>query len=237
MAQASLVHLDLTRPSDADPGTTLPVADRALTAAEQAQVAQAVATTNGILLRKNLETAVEIHRYVLTEFFGGSYRTWADNRAGATPAYDAFLTSPQLRIGREMLRQLIRVGDQVLRMPGQLAAGLSVAQHRALLVVADDQERAQLAERALQEGLDAQDLAELVRTLHPPKPRRRGRPAQLRGFKRLGAAWQAGKALDPNQLAAEVGWYTAHQREQVVARARALRDLAAAVLAAVGEGG
>lgn len=237
MSDTSTGTLDLARTNDDDPGIVLPAADRPLTTAQQDQVAQAVRTVNAILLRKNLEIAIELHRYVLAEFFAGDWAAWAENRPGVSPAYDAFVGNSALRVGKEMLRELIRVGEQVRQLPGAVGTELTVAQHRALLPVPDPSERAQLAERALRDGLAADKLAELVRELHPPKQRGKGRPAQLRGFKRLAEVHKAGKGLDAQVVAAEVAKYTPHQREQVMARARAMKELAEALLAVVAEVG
>lgn len=236
MSEPRSISLDLARNQDADPGLPAPVADAPLSAAESAQVAQAVRTINAILLRKNLEIAVEVHRYVLAEFFGGNYQDFADCRPGNLPAFDAFVASPELRVGREMLRELVRVGEQMRQMPGALASELSVAHHRALLRVGDPSERATLANEAVQQGLTAEQLAAKVRELHPPPPRSKGRPAHLRTFKKLAATYQAGKQVDPARLADEVSRYTDLQRKTAAERARALIALAQAVLAAVGEG-
>lgn len=230
------ISLELARGHDGDPGVPPPIADAPLSIAEAAQVAQAVRTVNAILVRKNLEIAVEVHRYVLAEFFAGSYGAFADCRPGNLPAYDAFTASPSLRVGREMLRELVRVGEQVRQMPSALASELSVAHHRALLPLADPAEREALAEQALQQALTSDQLAARVRELHPLPPRAKGRPAHLRTFKKLAATYQAGKQVDPKKLADEVARYTDLQRKTAAERARALIALAQAVLAAVGEG-
>jgi len=230
---ADSLALNLARPEDADPGLPAPVADAPLSPAETAQVAQAVRTVNAILLRKNLEIATEVHRYVLAEFFGGDWRAFADCRPGSVPAFDAFAASPELRVGREMLRELLRVGEQVRHMPGALASELSVAHHRALLRLADASERDSLAAQAVQQGLTASQLADKVRELHPLPARAAGRPAHLRTFKKLAATFQAGKQVDPARLAAEVARYTPLQRQTAAERARALIAMAQAVLAAV----
>lgn len=233
MPTSAELTIDLSRPSDADPGLAPPSPDRPLTLAEEAQVAQAVRTVNAILLRKNLEIAIELHRYVLDEFFGGSWQAWADNRPGRVPAYDALAADRALRVGREMLRELVRVGEQVQRMPGGIATALSVAHHRALLPVPDPDERVELAQRAVQEGLNAKQLSELVRQVHPPVARAKGRKPQPRGFRKLGAAFAASREVDPQRVAAEVAHYSEHQRKVMVERAEALRALAEAVLAAL----
>ncbi len=227
------VALDLTRRQDADPGLPAPVADAPLTPAEAAQVDQAVRTVNAILLRKNLEIATELHSYVLAEFFGGDWQAFADCRPGNLPAFDAFATSPKLRVGRDMLRELLRVGEQVRHMPGALASELTVAHHRALLPVLDPDERTSLAALAVQKGLTAEELAAKVREAHPRPPRKAGRPAQLRTFKKLTATFKAGKQVDPVRLAAEVARYTPTQRQTAAERARALIAMAQAVLAAL----
>lgn len=234
MSYVPTISIDIGRTDDGDPGMAPPLTDRPLTAAEQAQVDQAVRAVNAILLRKNLEIAIEIHRFVLAEFFSGDIAGWRAQRPGTVPAYDAFVAHHGLRVGKKMLRQLILVGEQVRQLPGGVANELSVAQHRALFPVPDSAERVQLAERAHAEGLSAEKLAEVVRDLHPPKPRAKGRPALLRGFKRLGEVHKASKGLDPKQLAAEVERYTPYQREQAVARAQAMKELAEAVLQVVG---
>ncbi len=236
MSDTSTVTLDLARTNDDDPGIVLPAADRPLSSAEQDQVAQAVRTVNAILLRKNLEIAIELHRYVLAEFFGGDWQSFADCRPGNLPAFDAFVADPSLHIGREMLREMVKVGEQVQHMPADLAGELSVAKHRALLRVADPAERTALAEQAVASGLTAEQLAAKVRELHPPPPRSKGRPAHLRTFKKLAATYQAGRQVDPARLADEVSRYTDLQRKTAAERARALIALAQAVLAAMGEG-
>lgn len=233
MAASQELTLDLSRSQDGDPGIALVPADRPLTAAELTQVEQAVRTVNTLLLQKNLEIAVELHRYVLAEFFGGSWKAWADNRPGLTLAYDAFSSHGNLRVGKEMLRELIRVGEQVRRMPGRVGSELTVAHHRALLPIPTEQERVQLAERAVQDGLNAKQLAELVRQIHPLPPRSKGRPAQLRGYRKLGDAFKATKAVDSSRVVEELGEYTPHQRSVVAERAKAMKALAEAVLAAL----
>lgn len=237
MTAAKEITVDLSRANDSDPGVALVAADRPLTTAEQSQVDQAVRTVNALLLHKNLEIAVGLHRYVIDEFFGGQWQAWVDNRPGLSPAYDAFASHSRLRLGKEMLRELIRVGEQVRQMPGGIAAALSVAHHRALLPVPSDGERLQLAKRAVQEELDAKQLADLVRQTHPLPPRSKGRPAQHRGFKRLAEAFKASRAVDPAVVTAEFGRYTPHQRSVMAERAQAMKATAEAVLAALATNG
>jgi len=231
MAASPPLTIDLSRRHDGDPGVALVAADRPLTSAEQAQVDQAVRTVNAMLLQKNLEVAAELHRYVIGEFFAGSWQAWADNRPGFTPAYDAFAGHGGLRVGKEMLRELIRVGEQLIRMPGRLAGELTVAHHRALLPVASEEGRVQLAERALRDQLSAKQLADLVRQLHPPPARSPGRPAQPRSYRKLADAFKAVRAVDPARVAAEAAGYTPHQRGVVADRAKAIKALAEAVIA------
>ena len=233
MSDTSPGTFDLARTNDDDPGIVLPAADRPLTTAEQDQVAQAVRTVNAILLRKNLEIAIELHRYVLAEFFGGDWQSFAECRPGNLPAFDAFVADPSLHIGREMLREMIKVGEQVQHMPGAVAGELSVAKHRALLRVSDPAERTALAEQAVAEGLTAEQLAAKVRELHPPAPRSKGRPAQPRTFKKLAAVYLAGRQVDAKRLGDEVANYSPTQRKAAAARAQALAELAQAVLAAL----
>jgi hypothetical protein len=154
----------LSRIGEGDPGIVPPASDRPLTPGEQDQVDQAVRAINGILLRKNLEIAVELRRYVLDEFFAGSWQAWYDARPGTCVAYDALVARGDLRVGKESLRELMRVGEQVWKWSEDLAYSLSVAHHRALLPVADDTVQQSLAKQAVEEGLTAKQLAERVRT-------------------------------------------------------------------------
>lgn len=80
------------------------------------------------------------------------------------------------------------------------------------------------------------ELAEIVRELHPPKPRAKGRPAQLHGYTKLGALYKAGKAVDPKRVAAEVAPRRPRQKEQMMARAAAMKTLADEVLCVLGAG-
>lgn len=105
MSQVPALTLDLSRSDDGDPGIAPPSADRPLTAAEQQQVDQAVATVNAILLGKNLEIAIELHRYVLAEFFGGSWQAWADNRPGGNSRALA-QPWPEVRAAAASLKEL-----------------------------------------------------------------------------------------------------------------------------------
>lgn len=236
MTRATDLTLDLSRSNDGDPGIAPPSLDRPLTTAEQQQVDQAIATVNAILLHKNLEIAIELHRYVLAEFFGGSWQAWAENRPGASLAYDAFASNRRLRVGKDMLRELIRVGEQVRQMPAPVATELTVAHHRALLPLTDEAERDQLAAKAVQAGLSAVELGEEVRKLHPPAKRLNGRPAQPRGYRKLGQAFKLSRDVDPKRVVEEAAQYTAHQKSVTVERAKALKAFAEAVLAGLGVG-
>ena len=50
---------------------------------------------------------------------GARCPTWQQARPGTSVAYDAFCARPDLRVGRDMLRELVRVGEQVRQMPSR----------------------------------------------------------------------------------------------------------------------
>jgi len=207
----------------------------ALSLAQQAQVAQAVGTINGIVLLKNLEIASEIHRYVLAEFFDGDWEKYMARQSNMPTAYAALLDHQQLRVGRNMLGEWMRVGEQVLRMPGALSERLSVEHHRALLSVPDDSLRMELAQQAVAQSLTAKVLADRVREVLPPRPAF-GRPVVPRSFKKLAALHQAAKQIHVEQLAKERPKWTPHQRQTALDRAAQLQQLAAALLAVMADG-
>lgn len=228
--------LDLHRPMDADPGMPPPADDLPLSAAEQAQVDQALRTIRALLLTKRLELAASLHRYVLDEFFDGSWENYSQRGKFKSRAFEALTQSAELGVGRETLHEWLRVGEQLRQLPGALAQQLSVEHHRALLRVADSSDKARLAQEALQAQWSAKELAGHVRQQLPPRPRPgAGRPVQARLFQRLAATATAARKLDRERLAAEASHWTEHQRKQAKERAQLLRELADALLAVVGE--
>ena len=236
VSKTSHLSQDLARLGEGDPGMPAPLADLALTGAQRTQVDQAVRTVNGILLRKKLEVATELHRYVLDEFFAGEWQNYHENKAGTRLAYDAFCARKDLSMGKEMLREMLRVGEQIAHMPGELANELTVAHHRALLPIQDEQQRRELAAKSLANNLTAEDLGNLVRQTHPQPKGKKGRPAYQLGFKKFSQAFKASKLIDPARVAQEQSTYTPQQRKQMVERAQSLRQSAQNVLDVLGEG-
>lgn len=225
MPNASTSLLEL--PAElSDPGLTLPPADAPLNAAERAQLDQAVATINHMLIQKNLELAVAMHRYVLDEFFAGSWGNYASASGPRPPAFEALCRDPRLRVKRATLLQWLRVGEQAAQMPAAVAGALSIEHHRALLPVADADLRDALARDAVEKGLSSAELGAEVGKLHPRKPHQPGRRETSRDLQKLTAAHKAARALDLTRLAAQAPKWTATERATVRARAIALKDFA-----------
>lgn len=83
---------------------------------------------------------------VLAESSAGDLPTRQPQRPGSLAASAALLPHSALRIGKALLWQPILVGKQFRYLPGAVADEPSVAQHRALLPMADPAERAELAD-------------------------------------------------------------------------------------------
>lgn len=222
---------DLAPTSDAgDPGLPLPTADAPLTAAESAQVDQAIATVNRLLIQKNLELAVAIHRYVIDEFFSGSWALYAAPGALRPAAFEALCRDPRLRVKRATLLQWLRVGEQAAQMPAAVAQALTIEHHRALLPVADPSVRDSLARDAVARDLSSAELSAEVGKLKPPRLHQPGRRESSRDLQRLTATHKAARALNLERMAKEAPAWTSKERAVVQARALALRDFATKLL-------
>lgn len=206
----------------------------ALSPAEQAQVEQGLRTIHRILLDAGLQVAARVHRYVLDEYFEGRWDYFCDPRRSKQGAFAALCRHPELGVGEGMLRELVRVGEQLLRMNTDLAWCLTVEHHRALLPVPDDGSREQMAELAVTRELTAKELSEEVARRYPPDSRRAGRPRQSKSTKQLSAMHKAFQAVDADKLVAEAPQWSDYQRNLNRERAMVWKALAERILAVVG---
>ncbi|MBI5610858.1 MAG: hypothetical protein HY902_18410 [Deltaproteobacteria bacterium] len=205
-----------------------------LSEVERAQVEQAVRTINRTLVTGGLRIAVEIRNYVLDEFCDGRYDLFVNPKHSKQAAFAALCQHPDLRVGADMLRLWVRVGEQLRHMDPELAWQLSVEHHRALLPLADAKARELLAERAIVEELTAAQLSEAVAQAlaNPPS---RGRPRTTTTLRHLSAAQRAIRAVDVERIRSEAGRWTDQQRATTRERALAWKSLAEQVLAALAE--
>ena len=119
---------------------------------DEGSVERAVSWLRTTVNRQGLELARAVHRYLLDAFFGGSYAAFADPSGHKPQSFAALCARDDLPLSHASLSALVRVGEQLLTLPADVAEALSVRHHRALLPLADPDDTRPLAGRAAAEG-------------------------------------------------------------------------------------
>lgn len=160
-----------------------------------ALVDAAVAHLNGILRDNGLQLALAVSDYVVNTLFGGDSTAVTSHDPTKLVTYRTLCDHPQLQMGANTLRRLVRIGLQVHALPQDVAMQLSPAQHRALLVVGDVAEKGQLARQAIENHWDADALAAAIKAGRSPQKHPRGRAAAPELVKEVNAVVKAVRQL------------------------------------------
>ena len=144
---------------------------------ELALIDAAVVFLNGVVRDSGLQLAVAVSAYVVNALFGGDTSALASPDRTKQHTYRTLCDHPELQMGANTLRRLVRIGLQVHQLPPDLAALLTPAQHRALLVERDIARKGELARQALANHWGGKELAVAIAAAKPQARVRRGRPA------------------------------------------------------------
>jgi hypothetical protein len=152
------------------------------------RIERAVEVVNAACQKSALEAAVATGRFLLDEFYGGSYSAYRRQRTGRSPLR-TLAEHPDLAVSASFLSRAIGVAHQMDELPQPVAARLSLEQHRALLGLPADAKRF-LANRAIAEGWSARRLAKDAASLRKafsshPRPGRPRLPAALKTLRTL----------------------------------------------------
>ena len=138
------------------------VAEPALAAQEQATLDNAVAYLNQAMCESGVRLAIVVSDYVISTFFGGDPAKLSSRNSHKGASYAALCKREDLEMGRTTLQRLVRIGLQVKAMPPELGSALTPGQHRALLVVPEQEHKVELAKKALAERWTAEQLEDVV---------------------------------------------------------------------------
>ena len=119
--------------------------------------------------RKGADLARVVGEYVLRVFFKGDYREFSRKSRSKPVMFRALLAHPDLPFSRSTLCTLVRVSQQLEKIPSEVAGRLSLAHHRALLPLEDDLLRQRLAKAAIRNSWTRERLEQEVRGLLPDK--------------------------------------------------------------------
>lgn len=153
---------------------------------------EAVRCINEKTIRGGLDLARDVGRYILDAFFDGDYANFADPSSRKETSFRALLERQDLLLGGATVYSFVRITHQLEHLPPELAGGLTLSQHRALLPLSDPEVKEILARRAVDEEWSVRDLTTEVRRRLPRS--RRGRKP-LPGFAK--AIAKVAGAADP----------------------------------------
>lgn len=162
----------------------------------------AVLWLNRAVQASGIQLAVSVSDYVVATFFGGDFANFTSHDPHKPSSFRALCQHDDLKMSAGTLHRLVRVGQQVGRLPADVAEGLSVSHHRVLLTVDDLAYKGHLAREAVQHDwsvaqLEARIREEKTEPLHP-----RGRPQKAVALKWLGAMQRvAGDGQKPQAFA------------------------------------
>ena len=149
-------------------------------------VEAAVAFINERTAESGVRLAREVGEYVLAAFFGGDFERFRDSRRNKSLSFRCLLARQDLLLPPTTIYTFVRVARQLVGLPAEAAACLSLSHHRALLPVQDEQEKAALATRAAAEGWSKLDLERRVRARESQSPRGRKRlPVYVKATSRI----------------------------------------------------
>ena len=222
-----------TTPSDPNSAAPLappsPVDDDPMSEADRVLVDDAVSHLNQAITQSGLALAREVSDYIITRFFEGSFENFSEPNRYKSNSFKALCRREDLQLSPSSLYALIRVGEQLDRLPPRVSEALSFKHHRALLPAADDAERVRLASDAVAHGWSAAELADAVRATHAPSGR--GRPPLPGVLKEVRAIRRAIVTEDPTAAIADL---SDDQRADLLSELSAVEAHLAALRAALG---
>lgn len=190
---------------------------------------EAVRFIHQTTILSGLDLARDVGRYVPDTFFDGDYASFANPSSGKEISFRALLERQDLLLGAATVYSFVRISHQLEYLPADLAARLTLSQHRALLPLPDPETRETLARRAVAEGWTVRHLMTEVRKRLPRS--RRGRkplPAFAKAIAKVAktAAPSLVEELTPDavrRLGPEPAAALVEQLEGSLARLEALR--------------
>ncbi len=171
------------------PSPALPTQPPAHVAQDDALLDAAVRKINETYVRKGLEVALEIGRYLLDTFFGGSSAAFREGAAEHV-SFRALAARDDLQMHHIWLWRAVAVVGQLEALPPAAATQLPLTHHTLLLPLQDDASKRDLAEQALAGGWSKRRLEQEVRRARQDEPsdRRGGRkpiPPFVKSIRRL----------------------------------------------------
>jgi hypothetical protein len=127
-------------------------------------VEEAVREVNRIYTGKGLETAREIGRYLLKNFFVDDFGVF-ESGAKEHSSFRALADRDDLRVSASFLWYAVKLQPQLQLLGDEIAEALPLSHHRLLLHVPDDKAKVRLAKRAVEKSLSKRQLEEEVRKL------------------------------------------------------------------------
>jgi hypothetical protein len=122
----------------------------------------AVDHINRIYIRKGLEVAIEVGRYVLDTFFDGDSALVADHGKDQ-PTFRALADRDDLMMSHAAIWRAVRIAVQLPALPEQAATLLPYTHHTLLLPIRDRTTKAELAQAAINDGLTSRDFEARVK--------------------------------------------------------------------------
>lgn len=221
---------------DAKANAEMVVADMA---ADDRLVQEALLHIGRVYSQALLSTVVLLGEYLIEKFYGGLEEARSRRPSKATALAKLLASASELPVSAHALKQSVRVAVQFRDLPVQLAESLSKTQHEALLPVADQAKKIELAQEAVSRQLTTRQLLQRVNAEAERRPSAGGRPPMAPLARRIGALFRVLDApgLEEEMLPSAVQALSAEEAGLLRARAERVRDLLDQVCAVLEAGG
>ena len=130
----------------------------------QPDLDQLVERINGIVTRKGLETAIEIGRLVLEEFYEGDIEVYR-SRGRKDVGLRALAEREDLMLSASRLCRFVEIYGQLVDLPPHVARALPVSHHIQLLRIPDRAEKIRVAETAVAQSWTRERLSGRIRRI------------------------------------------------------------------------
>jgi hypothetical protein len=168
-------------------------------------ITTAVQEINRLHVAKGLEAARTLGEYLLTTFFGGDLQAFTA-REKKHASFRALAKRDDLIPTHTSLWYSVALLGQLRQLPADIAGALPLSHHKLLIPVRDEKLKLELAEAAVENHLNKEDLDARIRAVREEQQgdgKRAGRPALPGWAKGIGGIAKSVQAALADEISGE----------------------------------